>query len=194
MRKILAILLLTTLCTLALAGCEVPVPDQAGEDSTVYITADPDLPTPELVASTYVYVEVTYKDGQTEMLVTEEPTQPWDLYLTCTDAVSSLHIVGYAFFNESDSVNFYYRTPDGQVDYDNVTSRRINKDDKEVSDDVEADFIVRFDLTVPTDVLMIGENEIALHADAVGHALDGWVMFDRIQIEMSADPSTTQES
>lgn len=190
MSRIFIVLLTITLCTLMLSGCDLPAPDQGGEDSTAYVTADPDLPVPKLVASTYVYVEVTYQDGQTEMLVTEEPTQPWDLYLTCTDAVSSLHIVGYAFFNESDSVNFYYRTPDGQVNYDNVTSRRINKDDEEVTDDVEADFIVRYDLTVPTDVLSIGQNEIALHADAVGHALDGWVMFDRIQIEMNADPAS----
>lgn len=199
MKRILMIctvlaLLAAHLCSCDISGVKPPEPQPGETVTTSDQTLPTDAPVPELVATTYIYLEARYADGQSEVLIAEETTSPWALYLQCPAGAESVNIIGYAFFNESDAVNFYYKAPDEQIYYEDISVQKVQPGSADEIEDMEADHILRFNLTVPVELLMPGQNEICLHADAQGHSLDGWVMFDRIQIEMSADPSTTQES
>lgn len=71
--------------------------------------------------------------------------------------------------------------------YDGINSQSVNKQQTDKVQDVEAEYVLRYELIVPTELLSEGFNEVYLHADADGHQLDGWIVFEQLQIELYSE-------
>lgn len=190
MRCTVTAMLVACLCACDISGVKPPEPPAdlpTGQVGSASDTEASDAPIPELVGTTYVLVEAQYGDGHSEVLVTEDTTPPWDLYLRCPASASAVRIVGYVFLNKSERISFYFRTEDGQVYYDGISSQSVNKQQTDGVQDVEAEYVLRYELIVPTELLNEGFNEVYLHADADGHQLDGWIVFEQLQIELYSE-------
>ena len=183
---------------------EIMTEGYTGPYTTGEETRDPydsgDVEVPNLVCCGYLYVEGVYKtDGscepETEILLTEEQLEKWDGFIHIDESLECIRIVGYAGYNDSDDMTFYYwlnTSTKKQTQY--VTT--FTPDDATI-DKIKAagaEYPVGFVVTVPTEMLEPGINGLTLLADPIGALIDGWVFFADIEIEMfTTVPEDTTE-
>ena len=183
---------------------EIGTGEYTGPYTTGDDTRDPydsgDVEVPDLVCSGYLYVEGVYKtDGscepETEILLTEEQLENWDGFIHIDESLECIRIVGYAGYNDSDDMTFYYWLNTSTKKHTQYVTT-FTPDDATIDKIKEAgaEYPVGFAVTVPTGMLKPGMNGLTLLADPIGALIDGWVYFADIEIEMfTTVPEDTTE-
>ncbi|MBQ2807026.1 MAG: hypothetical protein IJF08_08250 [Clostridia bacterium] len=180
---------------------EYPVTDPAPETQEPQTTQDhgSDVEVPKLMGYGYLYVEGVYKtDGsrepETEILLDEEQLEDWDGFVHIDESLECIRIVGYAGYNRSDDMNFYYwLNISTKKHFEYVTTFEPDAATLDKIKEMGADYPVGFIVTVPTEMLEPGLNGVTLLADPIGALIDGWVFFDDFEIEMFTTVPETEE-
>lgn len=159
-----------------------------------------DVEVPDLVGYGYLYVEgVRIPDGscepETEILLDKEQLEDWDGFVHIDESYECIRIVGYAGYNESNDMDFYYWLNISTKKHSEyVTTFTPDAATLEKIAGMGAEYPVGFIVTVPTEMLEPGLNGVTLLADPIGALIDGWVFFDDFEIEMFTTVPETEEA
>ncbi len=176
-----------------------PAPDtQEPQTTGGYDSGDVEVP--DLVGYGYLYVEgVRIPDGscepETEILLDKEQLEDWDGFVHIDESYECIRIVGYAGYNESNDMDFYYWLNISTKKHSEyVTTFTPDAATLEKIAEMGAEYPVGFIVTVPTEMLEPGLNGVTLLADPIGALIDGWVFFDIFKIEMFTTVPETEEA
>lgn len=194
MKKTIIMLLLTALCMTFFTSCDIGnglIAELFGQDQPDiqetplpgYLETTPYYEIPKLVGMGYFTIALQKADGTENILMSAWDDSVWDGRVTVDyDAGAKLIIRGYALYDRSASVSYRYMIEgSGRMTGDAMVCSLDEIELKQIGN-MDAEYYQGFYYTIPLEDFAVGYNTLDLIGDATEVMIDGWVMFESLEV------------